>query len=377
MASNEKISQLIELETPATADLLAIIDDASGTPTSKKVTLANIDTLLSATTKTLTHKTLTTPTITNPTVTTGAFTSPVLTTPQINDTSADHQYIVGVSELEADRTMTLPLLTGNDEFVFKAHTQTLTNKTLTSAVLNTGVSGTAVLDEDDLASNSATKVATQQSIKAYIVSGTVAMSNKTLTASTLEGNNNVVVVKAKDSGGTARNIAKVNASNVLEIGDAAIASYIKYNSPSVIKSTAKARAYLSNNMSAPDNNVWTKVTLDAEDYDPGGNFDKTTNHRFVAPVDGVYIIEACVHWSAVVANKRYLVGIYKNGVVAAAGDVLNGSGGTYVSTPVSTMLELSSGDYIELWVRSNDDAGTTIPMAGSAWSYLCIHLLSI
>ena len=46
--------------------------------------------------------------------------------------------------------------------------QTLTNKTLTSPVLNTGVSGTAVLDEDDLSTDSATQLATQQSIKAYI-----------------------------------------------------------------------------------------------------------------------------------------------------------------------------------------------------------------
>jgi hypothetical protein len=47
-------------------------------------------------------------------------------------------------------------------------TQTFTNKTLTSPVLNTSVSGTAVLDEDNMASNSATQLATQQSIKAYV-----------------------------------------------------------------------------------------------------------------------------------------------------------------------------------------------------------------
>ena len=46
--------------------------------------------------------------------------------------------------------------------------QTLTNKILTSPVINTGVSGTAILDEDDFASDSATQLATQQSIKAYI-----------------------------------------------------------------------------------------------------------------------------------------------------------------------------------------------------------------
>ena len=46
--------------------------------------------------------------------------------------------------------------------------QTLTNKTLTSPVLNTGLSGNAFLDEDNMASDSATKVASQQSIKAYV-----------------------------------------------------------------------------------------------------------------------------------------------------------------------------------------------------------------
>ena len=46
--------------------------------------------------------------------------------------------------------------------------QTLTNKTLTSPVLNGTLSGTAFLDEDNMASDSATAVASQQSIKAYV-----------------------------------------------------------------------------------------------------------------------------------------------------------------------------------------------------------------
>lgn len=54
------------------------------------------------------------------------------------------------------------------DVVGASDTQTLTNKTLTSPVLNTGVSGTAVLDEDNMVSDSNTKVATQQSIKAYV-----------------------------------------------------------------------------------------------------------------------------------------------------------------------------------------------------------------
>jgi len=96
------------LVTDPTADRTVTIPDATGTL------------VLEDLAATLTNKTLT---------------SPVLTTPQINDTTADHQYVVAVSELTADRNITLPLLTGDDEFVFKAHNQTLTNKTLTSPTI--------------------------------------------------------------------------------------------------------------------------------------------------------------------------------------------------------------------------------------------------
>ena len=51
--------------------------------------------------------------------------------------------------------------------------QTLTNKTLTSptvttATLNGAVTGTSIKDEDDMSSDSASHLATQQSIKAYV-----------------------------------------------------------------------------------------------------------------------------------------------------------------------------------------------------------------
>ena len=70
--------------------------------------------------------------------------------------------------------------------------QTLTNKTLTSPVLNTGVSGTAVLDEDNMASDSATQLATQQSIKAYVdaqilTEDTIAELNDTTISSADDG----------------------------------------------------------------------------------------------------------------------------------------------------------------------------------------------
>ena len=113
-------------------NLSLAVDTLTGTRT---LTLPDATDVLvgRATTDTLTNKTLTAPIITS-----------------INNSG----------------TVTIP--TGADTLVGRATTDTLTNKTLTSPVLNTGVSGTAIKDEDDLSSNSATHLATQQSIKAYV-----------------------------------------------------------------------------------------------------------------------------------------------------------------------------------------------------------------
>jgi len=80
--------------------------------------------------------------------------------------------ITGDVTLGIDSTVTT--LTGSQTLTNK----TLTSAVLTSAVLNAGVSGTAILDEDDMASDSATHLATQQSIKAYVDSVTQGLNIK-------------------------------------------------------------------------------------------------------------------------------------------------------------------------------------------------------
>jgi len=69
----------------------------------------------------------------------------------------------------SSKTLTSPVInTPTGDVVTITGSQTLTNKTLTSPVLDTAISGTAFKDEDTFASDSATAVASQQSIKAYI-----------------------------------------------------------------------------------------------------------------------------------------------------------------------------------------------------------------
>ena len=104
---------------------------------------------------------------------------------------------------------------GDGDVVTKAYsdsgTQTMTNKTLTSAVLNTGVSGTAIVDEDDMSSNSATKVPTQQSVKAYVDSEISGINSTTIT----QGNSNMTVTDS----GTGTITASLDGTTALTITD--------------------------------------------------------------------------------------------------------------------------------------------------------------
>jgi hypothetical protein len=109
--------------------------------------------------QTLTNKTITAPNVSGLQITD----SSIVFEGSTNDTN---ETTLTVTDPTADRTITLPNATGTVSLL--DNTETLTNKTLTSPVLNGTLSGSAFLDEDDLSSDSATAVASQQSIKAYV-----------------------------------------------------------------------------------------------------------------------------------------------------------------------------------------------------------------
>ena len=122
--------------------------------------------------QTLTNKTLTTPIIAS-LKQSGSYT---LTMPAATDT------LVGKATTDTltNKTLTAPVISsisnsgtvtipsGTDTLVGRATTDTLTNKTLTSPVLDTEISGTAFQDDDAFSSASASKVASSESIKAYV-----------------------------------------------------------------------------------------------------------------------------------------------------------------------------------------------------------------
>ena len=151
------LNELTAASVDIANDSVAIIDASDNS--SKKESLADIATAMAGTGITATNGVFST--------TVGDITSVVAGTGLAGGgTSGDVTVNVGsgtgitvnADDIEVD-TSVVTTLTG---------TQTLTNKTLTSPIFNTAVSGSAVLDEDNMASNANDKVATQQSIKAYV-----------------------------------------------------------------------------------------------------------------------------------------------------------------------------------------------------------------
>ena len=182
--------------TVADADRV-VYNDAG---TMRQVAVTDLDTYFSATSKTLTNKTLTSPVLNTGVSGTAvldednmasdsatklatqqsikAYVDSSITAEDLDVTSdsgtiaidldSETLTIAGGTGLASSATSNTVTLAIDSTVATLTGSQTLTNKTLTSPILNTGVSGTAVLDEDNLASDSATKLATQQSIKAYV-----------------------------------------------------------------------------------------------------------------------------------------------------------------------------------------------------------------
>ena len=179
---------------------------------------------------------------------------------------------ISFTEPTADRTHTLP--DGDGEVILVDATQTgisnktITTPTITSPVLNTGVSGSAVLDEDDMSSNSATKVATQQSIKAYIDnldvniatdSGSIAIITNSETLTVAGGDN----ITTAASGNT----VTFNLSNdVVTLTGSQTLSNKTFNSPTTISAHTFSSGTTTAGMSIGANGiVFEGATADAHE----------------------------------------------------------------------------------------------------------------
>ena len=98
-------------------------------------------------------------------------------------------------------------------------------------------------------------------------------------------------------------------------------------------------------------NTFTKVTLNAKEFDTNNNFDSTTNYRFTPTVAGYYQINGQINFNSTISITRALLGIYKNGSAYKWGNDFNTT--TAISgfrAVVSSIIYFNgSTDYVELY----------------------------
>ncbi len=149
----------------------------------------------------------------------------------------------------------------SEQLVGLTATQALSNKTLSSAVLDGGVSGTAVKDEDDMSSDSATALSTQQAIKAY-VDALLTTENQALTGG--------ATVTSKNLG------TQSSGTLTLDMGDRPLQHATNNGAHTLAPGTVKGSCLVDivNGASAGaiTTSGWTKVA--------GDSFDTTNGNKF-------------------------------------------------------------------------------------------------
>jgi hypothetical protein len=99
--------------------------------------------------------------------------------------------------------------------------------------------------------------------------------------------------------------------------------------------------------------VFTKVVLNAEDYDTNSNFDSTTNYRFTPTVAGYYQLNLKL-MVATTSTLTLIIGEFrKNGSGATNGRGLQfgASLGTFALLNASNLMYFDgSSDYCEIWI---------------------------
>jgi len=118
----------------------------------------------------------------------------------------------------------------------------------------------------------------------------------------------------------------------------------------------------------------TMLPLDAEEFDTAALHDPSLSSRLVAPIDGIYAVSGHVSWPLGAQGSRDLYLTANIGIVfqRLASSSMPGSGVGQTEQSISTIVQLSAGDFVQLEVRQTSgnteivqvsDHGPTLTMA--------------
>jgi len=124
-----------------------------------------------------------------------------------------------------------------------------------------------------------------------------------------------------------------------------------------------------------NNNTWTVVTFDVEEFDTDGLHDTVTNNsRLTAQITGKYIVACCLSFASNATGIRKLT-IEKGSAGVQTSLNIVGMSGTFATTPgsafmtVGAVTELAAGEYVELFGFQNSGAGLGIEGVGT-WGHV-------
>ena len=124
-----------------------------------------------------------------------------------------------------------------------------------------------------------------------------------------------------------------------------------------LKMTPAFRARLSADFVHNVNNTFLKVPFATEDYDTNSAYDSTTNYRFTVPSGqaGKYFINSSLRATY---NCALNIAIYKNGSLTYVADA-GTNGSATVSPQITTTMNLSVNDYIEIYAFQQSGGSLT------------------
>ena len=134
------------------------------------------------------------------------------------------------------------------------------------------------------------------------------------------------------------------------------------------------RAYRATSAQNIPKTTWTKVQLNAEDFDIQGEFDSTTNYRFTAKTAGIYVGGAAAVISIAADGALLGISIYKNGQAATDNYTTPGAtGDAGVGTPFA--IQLAVNDYLEMYVYQGSSGSLNLAY-GSRLSWFFVAKVS-
>ena len=110
-------------------------------------------------------------------------------------------------------------------------------------------------------------------------------------------------------------------------------------------------AFRSGTSQSISSGVWTKVQLNAENFDTNSCFDSSTNYRFTPTVAGYYQVNGHIYLNYTsTPGVRIGASLYKNGSTYLEYTITNPSATIYGVATVTSLIYLNgTTDYVELY----------------------------